>query len=140
MNVSSTSRLASWGMMPLRLALAAVFFMHGIQKLVDFGVPGTADLLGKLGVPLPAGAAVLLMAVEILGSISILLGVYARWAALLLAIEMMVAIPVARFHGGFFTPYGYEFEMTLLGACLTVALIGSGGWSLDARRGNKQAE
>jgi uncharacterized membrane protein YphA (DoxX/SURF4 family) len=43
----------------------------------------------------------------------------------------VVAIIVARWHGGFFAPYGYEFEMTLLGACLTFAFNGPGRMSLE---------
>ena len=62
---------------------------------------------------------------------AILLGLFARWVGVLLAIEMIVAILVARLKGGFFTPYGYEFELTLLGACLTIAALGSGGVSLE---------
>ena len=133
-------RLAAWGFVPLRIVLGIVFIMHGTQKLFDFGIAGTADILGKLGIPFAAGAAVLLIIIESLGGVAIALGLFARWAALLLAIEMCVAIPVARFAGGFFTPYGYEFEMTLLGACLTLALVGSGGMSLDGllKRSPKQ--
>jgi putative oxidoreductase len=126
-----TSWTQSWGQVPLRIVLGIVFMMHGWQKLFDFGVAGTADILGKLGIPLATAAAVLLIVVELAGGMAILIGSFARTAALLLAIEMCVAIPVARFGGGFFTPYGYEFEMTLLGACLTLAAIGPGGVSAD---------
>jgi hypothetical protein len=53
---------------------------------------------------------------------------------------MCVAIPVARFQGGFFAPSGYEFEATLLAACATLALVGPGAVSLEAwlaRRGGR---
>ena len=135
MNRPQELGIQRWGLVPLRLALGVVFFMHGWQKLFDFGVAGTADILGKLGIPLATVSAVVLIVVELAGGMAILLGVFARWAALLLAIEMCVAIPVARMGGGFFTPYGYEFEVTLLGACITLVLIGSGGASLDTRFG-----
>jgi uncharacterized membrane protein YphA (DoxX/SURF4 family) len=52
--------------------------------------------------------------------------------AALLAIDMAVAILTARMDGGFFAPSGFEFELTLLGACLTLAVMGAGGFSLDA--------
>lgn len=140
MNQAANAWLGRWGFVPLRIVLGVVFIMHGAQKLFDFGVVGTADVLAKLGIPFAAGTAVLLIVVETLGGAAILLGVFARPVALMLAIEMCVAIPVARFAGGFFTPYGYEFEMTLLGACLTLAMVGSGGMSLDGllKRGPKQ--
>jgi putative oxidoreductase len=105
--------------------------MHGAQKLFVFGPGGTADIMGKLGLPLPLVSATVVIAVELLGGLAILLGVFARMAGALLAFEMVVAILVARLHGGFFAPYGYEFELTLLGACLTFALNGPGRMSLE---------
>jgi putative oxidoreductase len=125
--------MKEWGMVPLRLVVAAVFLMHGQVKVFDFGVAGVADMLQKLGFFLPTMWAVVLIVVELAGGVAILLGAFTRWAGLLLAIEMVVAIVVARLKGGFFTPYGYEFELVLLGASLTLALLGAGGMSVDNR-------
>jgi len=131
MNEHVESELARWGLVFLRVAVGLVFLAHGAQKLFVFGVAGTADIMGKLGIPLPTLAAIVVIAAELLGVLAILFGVYARWAGVVLAIEMLVAIPVARLAGGFFAPYGFEFEFTLLAACLTFAAMGSGGISLD---------
>lgn len=127
------SRLLSspWSMLPIRIAVGLVFMMHGGQKLFVFGVAGTADIMAKLGIPLPTIAAIVVITVELLGGLAILLGVFARTAGALLAFEMMVAILVARLHGGFFAPYGYEFELTLLMVCLAFALGGPGGVSFE---------
>jgi len=125
------ARFARWGMVPLRFAVGLVFLLHGGQKLFVFGLAGTADIMGKLGLPLPALCAVIVIAVELLGGLAILLGAFTRLAGALLAFEMLVAILVARLHGGFFAPYGYEFELTLLAACLTFALSGPGQVSLE---------
>ena len=127
----SVSRFAKWGMLPLRIVVGLVFLMHGAQKLFIFGVGGTADIMDKLGLPLPLVCAAIVITVELLGGLAILLGAFARLAGALLAFEMVVAIVVARLHGGFFAPYGYEFELTLLGACLTFALSGPGRMSLE---------
>jgi len=105
--------------------------MHGGQKLFIFGAGGTADIMGKLGLPLPIVSATVVIAVELLGGLAILLGVFTRLAGAMLAFEMVIAILVARWHGGFFAPYGYEFELTLLGACLTFAFNGPGRVSLE---------
>lgn len=129
--IHTGARFAKWGMLPLRIVVGLVFMMHGAQKLFVFGLAGTADIMGKLGLPLPAVSATVVIAVELLGGLAILLGVFARGAGALLAFEMVVAIIVARFHGGFFAPYGYEFELTLLGACLTFALNGPGRVSFE---------
>ncbi len=125
------ARFAKWGMLPLRIVVGLVFLMHGGQKLFIFGLGGTADIMGKLGLPLPLVAAAVVIVVELLGGLAILLGVFARLAGALVAFEMVVAILVARLHGGFFAPYGYEFEFTLLGACLTLAMNGPGRVSLE---------
>ena len=124
-------RLAKWGMLPLRIAVGLVFLMHGGQKLFVFGLAGTADIMGKLGLPLPGLCAAIVITVELLGGLAILLGIFARLAGALLAFEMVIAILVARLHGGFFAPYGYEFELTLLASCLTFAMSGPGQISLE---------
>jgi putative oxidoreductase len=125
------ARFAKWGMLPLRIVVGLVFLMHGGQKLFIFGLGGTADIMGKLGLPLPFICAAIVIAVELLGGLAILFGVFTRLAGALLAFEMVVAIIVARWHGGFFAPYGYEFELTLLGASLTFAFNGPGRMSLE---------
>lgn len=132
------SRLHELGLLPLRIAVGLVFLMHGGQKLFVFGLAGTSDIMGKLGIPLAPLAAGIVIAAELLGGAAIILGVFTRWAGVILTIEMLVAIPVARLAGGFFAPYGFEFEFTLLGACLTFAAFGAGGASLDRLLGSSR--
>ena len=129
--IHTGARFAKWGMVPLRIVVGLVFLMHGAQKLFVFGVSGTADIMGKLGLPLPLLCAAIVIIVELLGGLAILLGMFTRLAGAVLAFEMFVAIVVARLAGGFFAPYGYEFELTLLGACLTFALNGPGRMSFE---------
>ena len=129
----------AWGLLPLRLVVGTIFLVHGGQKLFIFGLAGTADIMGKIGIPVPTLAAGIVIATEILGGVAILSGLMTRWAATLLAIDMTVAIVAARWQGGFFTPYGYEFELTLLGACVTLALVGAGGLSLDRRLADRSS-
>lgn len=128
---STTRTTPAWGLLPLRAVVGTVFLVHGGQKLFIFGLAGTSDIMGKIGIPLPMVAAAVVIATEMLGGVAILSGLMTRWAAALLAIDMTVAIFAARLQGGFFTPYGYEFELTLLGACVTLAVVGAGGISLD---------
>lgn len=137
-SMESESVLERWGFVPLRIVVGVVFLMHGSQKLFVFGLSGTADILAKLGIPLATLAAAVVIAAELLGGLAIILGLFARWAGAALAFEMVVAILVARLAGGFFAPYGYEFEFTLLGACLTFAALGSGGMSLERYLGARR--
>ncbi len=122
----------AWGLTVLRVVVGIVFAVHGGQKVFFMGMNGVAGFLGSLGIPAPAVAAVVLMAVEFLGGIALILGVVTRWAALLLAIDMLVAILLVHLKRGFFAHTGgYEFALTLLAACVALALAGPGAAAVD---------
>jgi putative oxidoreductase len=124
MNAPGNSWAVNWGLVPLRLVVGLVFAAHGAQKLFVFGLGGAAGFMAKVGIPLPSVAAVVVMAVEILGGLALILGLGTRLAAVLLAIEMVVAILTVRLKMGFID--GYEFELTLLAASLSLVLLGAG--------------
>jgi len=124
MNAQGNSWAVNWGLVPLRLVVGLVFAVHGAQKLFVFGLGGAAGFMAKVGIPLPSVAAVVVMAVEILGGLALILGLGTRLAAALLAIEMVVAILAVRLNMGFVG--GYEFELTLLAASLSLGLLGAG--------------
>lgn len=129
---TTVAPLVAWGPMPLRLAVGVVFLVHGAQKLFVFGLGGTAGFLGSIGVPAPAVAAVVVTAVELLGGLALVLGAFTRVAALLLAVDMLMALLLVHLRAGFFAPKGYEFVLTLLGASLTLFITGAGAASVDA--------
>jgi putative oxidoreductase len=120
---SSSTPSQTVGLLPLRLVIALVFLMHGGQKLFVYGIPGVAGGMHGMGIPLPQVSAVVVTAVELLGGLAILAGVFTRWAALLLACDMAVVVLYVKIHGGFFAPRGVEFELTLLAGALTLALL-----------------
>jgi putative oxidoreductase len=120
-----------WGVAFLRVVVGIVFLAHGGQKLFVFGMAGTAGFMGQVGIPFPMLAAIVVMAVEFLGGLALVLGLFTRWAAIPLAFDMLVAILVVHLKAGFFLPNGYEFAFTLLGASLALALLGSGEASVD---------
>ncbi len=80
--------------------------------------------MAKVGIPLPSVAALVVTAVEILGGLALVLGLGTRLAAALLAFEMLIAILTVRLKMGFVG--GYEFELTLLAASLSLGLLGAG--------------
>ncbi|HET9513774.1 MAG TPA: DoxX family protein [Gemmatimonadales bacterium] len=128
----------AWGMVPLRVVIGLVFLMHGSQKLLS--LTSTAAFFDSIGIPIAQVAAALVTALEILGGVALILGWFTRVVAALLAIDMAVAILTARMDGGFFAPSGFEFELTLLGACLTLAVMGAGGFSLDAMQRQRRGQ
>ncbi len=119
-----------WGILPIRLVIGLVFAMHGGQKLFVYGAAGTATAMAHMGIPLPVIAAWVAIIVEFIGGLAIFFGVWARWPAWLLAIEMLIVILFVKLHGGFFTPRGIELELTLLAGAVTIAMLGTGPASL----------
>lgn len=117
------------GRLVLRLALGAVFVVHGWMKLSDLGMAN--GFLTKLGMPNGTGA--LVGAVEFFGGLAVIAGIWVPVAATLLALVMVGAIALVKGKMGFVG--GYEFDLTLLLAALAVAKLGAGRFSLDARLG-----
>jgi putative oxidoreductase len=71
--------------------------------------------------------------VEFLGGIALILGLATRWASLLLAINMVGAIYFVHWKNGFYSNHGgYEFALSLLAACLALALSGAGALAMDS--------
>src|SRR3989454_8707280 len=124
MFAQGNSWTANWGLVPLRLVVGLVFIVHGGQKLFVFGVGGAAGFMAKVGIPWPFLAAVIVIPVEILAGLALILGLGTPRAAAPLAIDMVVAILAVRLAAGFVG--GYEFELTLLAASLSLALLGGG--------------
>lgn len=130
-NPSFLSGYRDWGITALRVIIGIVFLAHGLQKLFMFGVEGVTGMLGGLGFPLPMVAAIVLIVVEALGGLALILGLFTRISALLLAITMLVAVVAVHLPGGFFAPEGVEFPLTLMFANITLLLTGSGALALD---------
>ncbi len=131
MNPNGLMQLQGWGITVLRVVVGIVFLAHGGQKLFVWGFGGMAGFLGQVGIPAPMLAAVIVTLVEFLGGLALLLGLFTRWAAIPLAINMAVAILTVHLQAGFFLPNGYEFALTLLAATVALSLLGSGEASVD---------
>jgi putative oxidoreductase len=129
----SSSGTAAWGLLVLRLAVGAVFVMHGGQKIFVIGPRNIAGFLGPMGFPLPMVWAIVLMLTEFLGGVALILGIFTRYAAALLAIVMLVAISVVHLKNGFFLPRGFEYTLVLLAANLALILSGPGALALGGR-------
>jgi putative oxidoreductase len=126
--MKSLNSLQPLGLLLLRLALALVFFSHGYPKLTHSGA-GMQGFFVQHGLP---GYFVYISGVlEVFGSALLVLGLFTRAAALLLAIEMGVAIWKVHSAGGYLAIHDYEFPMALLTASFALATVGAGLVSLD---------
>src|SRR6202171_6327068 len=115
------------GLLLLRLSLGIIFIWHGYPKLthpnamhgmfVQHGLPGYfVTVAGVL---------------EVFGGGLLILGFLMRIAAMLLAIEMAVAIWKVHSAGGYQAVHNYEFTLVLAAACFALATVGAGRASVD---------
>lgn len=123
--------MAAYGATLLRLILGVVYIMHAYLALVVFGPSGMIAYQVKSGIPFPEIATWYLIVAHGLGGIFLVLGIFARWAALANVPVMLGAISFVHLKNGFFAHQnGYEYVLVLLVASLAVAMIGGGALSL----------
>ncbi len=119
------------GIALMRFAVGLVFMMHGGQKLLVMGITNFGSALASMGVPLPGFFGPVVVLVEFLGGIALILGLFTRWAAALLAINMTVAVLLVHLKNGFFLPRGFEYALTLWFLNVGLVFTGAGAYALD---------
>jgi putative oxidoreductase len=129
------NRCASYAPLALRIVVGVIFLMHGAQKLFGAfgggGIAGTAQFFEQAGIAPGVFWAWVAGLVEFFGGLALLLGAWTRYAALLLAAQMLVAIFAVHLRHGFFLPQGFEYALALFGASVTLLLGGVGEVALD---------
>jgi putative oxidoreductase len=124
----------------LRVTLAVVMFPHGAQKVFGWfgghGFKATMKSFTSLGIP--TVFALLAIAAEFLGSLSLAIGLLTRVAAFGIACVMLVAIVTVHRPHGFFMNWegnqkgeGFEYHLLALAIAISLIIVGAGAWSLD---------
>lgn len=134
MTANPPDRALEFGATLLRFALGTMWIAHALLKLLVFTLPGTAQYFASIG--LPGMLAYPVFAAELIGGLALLLGVYARQAALALLPIMVAAAWVHVPNGWVHTSPngGWEYPAFLVVASLVLWLVGDGAWAL--RRGD----
>ena len=128
MSIKSTfSRLAPHLLSALRIAAAFTFIAHGTQKLFGFPVPGPPfklmSMLGAAGI------------IEAVGGLLMLLGLFSRPVAFVLAGEMAVAYFMQHAPRGTWPLVnGGELAVLYCFLWLYICAAGPGPWSVDGLR------
>lgn len=125
------SRTAPYASLLLRLALGILFLAHFSLKFFVFTPAGTAKFFASLG--LPGGLAYLTMAIELVGAIALILGIYSRIVAIVLIPILLGAIFTVHGPAGFFFTNpngGWEFPAFWIVGLLALALTGDGKYAL----------
>jgi putative oxidoreductase len=118
------------GLLVLRIALGIIFVSHGYPKLAH--LRGGAQMQGFfVEHGLPGYFLYIAGVIETFGGGLLLLGLFTRPAALLLAIEMCVAIWKVHSAHGYLAVNDYQFPLALAAGCFALATVGAGMIAVD---------
>ena len=140
-----TSRRQRVGLLVLRLALGLIFVLHGWTNIAG-GESFLREMLAMVGWSAPDPLVWMIAALEFFGGLALVLGLLTRGAALLLALEMVIAVALFHLRQGFFIvavpnaplAYGFEYHVALVGGLVCLALGGPGELALEGRVGARR--
>jgi putative oxidoreductase len=126
-------RLQPLALVALRLVLGAIMIGHGYPKVFG-GLSEHVHHVSNLG--LPGWLAYLSAGAEFLGGILVMAGLFTRFAALAILINMTVAIGKVHWKNGLLGQGGYQFPLSLAAIAFALVFFGGGPIALDSiRRG-----
>src|SRR5271169_704057 len=138
---SLTGTNADWVVGIIRIVLGIIFFAHGAQKMLGwYGGPGLASSMRTFTehLHLPTTLAFLVIAGELFSGIGLIVGLFSRIAALVIALTMVGAIATVHFRFGLFLNWfgtqkghGIEFHLLAIALALVVVVKGAGALSVD---------
>ena len=125
-----------FGKLVLRAALAILVLFHGVSKLIN-GIDPIMGMVAKAG--LPSGLAFMVYIGEVIAPLMILFGIWARLGAVIVAVNMIVAVALAHIPQ-FFTMsktggWALELQGFYFFTAVAVALLGAGSYSIGGRSG-----
>src|SRR5271167_4723397 len=107
-------------------------FMHGWQKVATFGLAGVSGFMAKQGLEPAAAFASAAMFLETVGAICIIIGLFTRFFAAALAVELGIAFLAVHLKAGFAADKGgFEYVLLLGIVMLAIAIRGGGPYSVD---------
>ena len=130
-------RTAPYGAALLRITAGLAFLAHAAIKLFVFTPAGTMHYFASLG--MPGWFGLFIIAAEILAGLALILGFYARVAAILIAPDLLGAIWLVHLKNGsvFTAPGGgWEYPAFWTIALIVIALLGGGAWAMRLTAGS----
>ena len=117
--------ITHWG---IRTSIGAIFIVHSIKKFD----PSWQEWLISIGLPpemqLPIALA------EFLGGIFLIVGIFTRISGAIFSVILLGAIFHIRWENGFFVSQGgWEWDLIMLAAVLSIIVVGPGRLSIASR-------
>ena len=121
----------------VRLTVGLMLIPHGVPK-IEAGVAATAaSALARRGIQPAEPLAIWLMVLETVGGLCIALGLFTRFWAAAVTIEMSVIVYHYLSAGFGWTKPGYEYPLMWGLIMVAIALRGGGPYSLDRKIGRE---
>ncbi len=121
-------QLMPWSVLALRLALGAIFLVHGSPKMKN-----SQAMAGGMG--MSASKVWLIGLIETLAAISMIAGLFTHIGAIAIMVIMIGALyyKIEKWHVPFtaMDKTGWEFDLIILAAAFAMATIGAGTLSVD---------
>jgi len=121
----------------VRVVLGLTMIVHGWPKLMVAG-PDRVGTAFANNYGLPSWFAYLAILFEVFGGACLVVGLFTRFFAAALAIELLIAMFAAHWPKGFsVSAGGYEFVLLLGVVAFAIAIRGGGPLSVDAKIGKE---
>ena len=122
----------------LRVVVGIMFLMHVSGKF-NAGPSGVAaNVMTKNGLEPAILWAYVIIFLESVGGVCLIIGLFTRFFAAALAIEMLVALLVVHLPKGYAAAGGgYEYVLLIGAACFLIAIRGGGPYSVDQAIGKE---
>lgn len=116
----------------MRIVVGIMFLMHVSFKFKIGAGAVAANIMAKNGLEPAMLFAYVTMALEVVGGICLILGLFTRFFAAAMAIEMLIALfAVHLAHGYGAGGGGYEYVLLIGTALFVIAMRGGGPYSVD---------
>src|SRR5436190_9770921 len=111
----------------VRVIVGIMFLMHVSVKFKAGAAAVAANTLAKNGIEPALIWAYVIMLLESVGAVCLIIGLFTRFFAAALAIEMLVALLFVHLSRGYSAAAGgYEYVLLIGAVCLVVAIRGGG--------------
>jgi putative oxidoreductase len=128
--LSWLDRFQPFGALVMRIVLGLIMVAHGYYKIIPHGaLDNFTHMVARMG--LPPWLGYVSAFTEFFGGMLLIAGLFTRIAALLIAIDMGVAIDKVHLHGGLVGNNAFAFPLACLSIALMLVFTGSGALALD---------
>jgi len=122
----------------LRIVIGVMFVIHVSAKLTAGPAAVAANVMSKNGLEPAILWAYVIIFLELVGGICLIIGLFTRFFAAALAIEMLIALLVVHLPRGYAAGGGgYEYVLLIGAVCFLIAIRGGGPYSVDRMVGRE---